>query len=58
VLGGPSSTGPFTPLRTVAWSSFETRIPVSTGDAYLEVQGLGQKRKVLSHGTSAVVKAP
>jgi hypothetical protein len=57
VLTGPSSTGPFKPLKTVAWASFETRIPVSTHDAYFKVQGLGQNEKLLTHGTSPAVKA-
>jgi hypothetical protein len=54
VLAGPTSAGPFKPLKTVAWSSFETKIPVSTADTYFEVQGLGTKGKLLPHGTSAV----
>jgi hypothetical protein len=40
------------------WAAFETRIPVSTGDAYFEVRALGQKGNVLLHGTSAAVQAP
>ncbi len=58
VLAGPSSTGPFKPLRTVAWASFETRIPVSTHDSYFEAQALGYNGKPLPHGTSAAVTAP
>jgi hypothetical protein len=58
VLAGPSSTGPFKRLRTVAWSSFETRILVSTPGTHFEVQALGHKGKLLPHGTSAVVTAP
>jgi hypothetical protein len=57
VLAGRSSTGPFKPLKTVAWASFETRIPVSTHATYFKVQGLGQKGKLLTHGTSPAVKA-
>jgi hypothetical protein len=57
VLVGPSSTGPFKPLKTVAWASFETRIPVSTHDAYFKVQGLGRNEKLLTHGTSPAIKA-
>jgi hypothetical protein len=58
VLAGPGRTGPFKPLRTAAWSSFETRIPVSTHAAYFEVEALGRNGKLLAHGTSAVVAAP
>jgi hypothetical protein len=57
VLAGPTRTGPFHPLKTVLWSSFETRIPVSTGDAYFKVQALGRKRKLLPHGTSGLARA-
>jgi hypothetical protein len=57
VLDGSSSTGPFTPLKTAGWSSFETTIPVSTGDAYFEVEGFGQKGNLLHNGVSAVVQA-
>ena len=58
VLVGPSSTGPFNPLKTVSWSSFETRILIVSHGAYFEVQGLGPKGKVLPNGTSQAVAAP
>ncbi len=57
VLAGPTRTGPFKPLKTVSWSSFETRIPISTSRTYFKVQALGHNRKPLSHGTSGVVAA-
>jgi hypothetical protein len=58
VLGGPSTTGPFKSLKTFLWSSFETRTAISSPAAYFEVQALGQKGRVLPHGTSRVVGAP
>jgi hypothetical protein len=57
VLAGPSRTGPFKALKTVAWSSFETRVPVSTHDTYFKVKGLGQKGNLLTRGTSVAVRA-
>ena len=56
VLGGSSKTGSFKPIRTVRWSAFETRIPVSTRAAYVKVQALGKKGKPLHGGGSAAVR--
>jgi hypothetical protein len=56
VLGGPSKSGPFKPIRTVVWSSFETRIPIATGAAYVKVQALGKKGKALTGGSSRAVR--
>jgi hypothetical protein len=56
VLGGPSQTGPFKAIRTVMWSSFETRIPVTTRAAYVKVQALGKKGKALKGGSSRAVR--
>jgi hypothetical protein len=56
VLAEPSSTGQFKPLKTVPWSSFETRVPVSSQNTYFEVQALGKNGKPLPGGTSAVVR--
>jgi hypothetical protein len=57
VLGGRSKKGPFKVIRTVSWTSFETRIAVSTPAAYIKVQALGQRgKKLLPHGTSRAVR--
>jgi hypothetical protein len=57
IVAGRSRTGRFRALKTTAWSGFETRVPVSTRDAYFKVQALGHNGKVLPNGTSHPVKA-
>ncbi len=57
VLGATSSSGPFKPIRRALWASFETQIPISTGDSYFKVEAEGAKYNVLPHGTSGVVQA-
>ncbi|MGN6169995.1 MAG: arylsulfotransferase family protein [Solirubrobacteraceae bacterium] len=56
VLKGPSKSGPFKTIRTVSWSSFETRVPVSTHAAYVKVQALGKSGKPLAGGSSRAVR--
>ncbi len=57
VLARRSSRGRFKRLRTVAWSSFETRMRLRTRDFYFKIQGLDGKGKPLPHGTSRAVAA-
>jgi hypothetical protein len=53
VLGGPSP-GSLQTLTVQPDRSFETRITVHRGPAYVEVQALNQHGQVLPHGTSSV----
>jgi hypothetical protein len=53
LLAGTSSTS-LKRVKTVSWSGFETGIQTAQAQ-YFELQALNAKRKVLPHGTSAVV---
>ena len=54
-----ASTGRFTSIATVRWTSFETSTRVlATKGPYFRVQALAANGRALPHGTSATVRAP
>jgi hypothetical protein len=53
ILAGPSASGPFHVVRTAAKQHFETAVHATTGEPYLQAEGLDASGRVLA--TSAAI---
>jgi hypothetical protein len=57
VLGASTRHGSYAPVGSrVRWSSFETRIEITSRDRWFKVEALTGRGRVLPHGTSAAVR--